>query len=449
MLPTAFHTVPKSSFGHGPLQHAVRRHLNLHEYQSKDLMDRYGVPTQIGYTCETPSAVREGADKLIKQGFKTVVLKSQVFAGGRGKGTLSSGLKGGIQFAQDAGKAAAVSERMFGYKLVTHQTDKNGLDVKKLLVTEGVDIDKEFYLAIVLDRAKGGPVIVASREGGVEIEEVAEKHPEAVHVEPIDILTGISQENLERICKILLPTARESVPARYRTASAAEQERVYCQLRSELKTLVTRLYDLFEKCDSSQVEINPLAVTSDSRVLCVDAKLNFDDNAFFRQKELFAQEDQTTRDPRELEAEASHLNFVTMSGNIGCLVNGAGLAMATMDLIAYNGGSPANFLDLGGGATKDQVLASFRLLIKDPNVNAIFVNIFGGITRCDVVAQGLLEAAQELRMKVPIVVRLVGNNADKAKEILNTSALEKTGINIRFVQDFASAAKAACEIARA
>eukprot|EP01055_Gregarina_sp_Pseudo9_P000244 Gregarina_sp_Pseudo_9__243@NODE_1156_length_1826_cov_125_049245_g1082_i0_p1_GENE_NODE_1156_length_1826_cov_125_049245_g1082_i0NODE_1156_length_1826_cov_125_049245_g1082_i0_p1_ORF_typecomplete_len431_score106_07ATPgrasp_2/PF08442_10/4_3e71Ligase_CoA/PF00549_19/3e03Ligase_CoA/PF00549_19/9_2e03Ligase_CoA/PF00549_19/1_1e36ATPgrasp_5/PF13549_6/5_1e10Citrate_bind/PF16114_5/1_4e06CPSase_L_D2/PF02786_17/0_008CPSase_L_D2/PF02786_17/6_1e02GARS_A/PF01071_19/0_014Peripla_BP_4/PF13407_6/3_4e03Peripla_BP_4/PF len=410
------------------------RFLNLHEYQSKELMDKYGVATQTGYVAGTPEEAREKAAKLKKDGIDTVVIKAQIFAGGRGKGTLSSGLKGGVQFTKNVGEVERLAKKMLGHKLVTHQTGPEGMQVNKILLTEAVQIEKELYLAIILDRAKSGPVIVASKEGGVEIEEVAEKHPEAIHVEPVDISKGLSSESLERISKALI--------------GCKDGYQDVKDLRAQVKSLLTKMYELFTKTDSSQIEINPLAVTKDGRVLCVDAKLNFDDNAQFRQRELFAQEDTSQKDKREMAAEEYRMNFVTMDGDIGCLVNGAGLAMATMDIIQLNGGKPANFLDLGGGATKEQVLKSFELLSADPNVKAIFVNIFGGITRCDTVAQGILEAAQECGLTRPLIVRLVGNNAERARDIINSPELKKTGLKITYVQDFSEAAIKAVEIAR-
>lgn len=430
-------------------------------------MDKFHLPTQIGYVASTPSEARENAHKMLRQGVSTIVIKAQVFAGGRGKGTLSSGLKGGVQFAKDARKTEDFARQMLGYKLRTHQTGPEGLVVNKVLLAEGVNIDKEFYLAIILDRGKGGPVIVASREGGVDIEEVAANKPEAIHVEPIDILNGIEAKTIENVCDVLFPI--EKITSKMSPSALGEKIKTQELLRSQLKELLQKLYKLFTECDASQIEINPLALTSDNKgigntsnpiarcthtqtfyaVLCVDAKLNFDDNASFRQKDLFAQEDLSLRDPFELGAEELGMNFVAMDGDIGCLVNGAGLAMATMDLIAFNGRQPANFLDLGGGARKEQVFRSFELLNKDPKVKAIFVNIFGGITRCDVVAQGILEAAQELNMKKPLIVRLVGNNAEQARQILNSPELAKTGLKITYVQDFAAAAKTACDVAAA
>eukprot|EP01057_Protomagalhaensia_wolfi_P005589 Protomagalhaensia_wolfi_Nauph_80__5588@NODE_627_length_2188_cov_70_181014_g441_i1_p1_GENE_NODE_627_length_2188_cov_70_181014_g441_i1NODE_627_length_2188_cov_70_181014_g441_i1_p1_ORF_typecomplete_len434_score125_78ATPgrasp_2/PF08442_10/1_1e70Ligase_CoA/PF00549_19/1_3e37ATPgrasp_5/PF13549_6/3_3e10Citrate_bind/PF16114_5/3_1e08CPSase_L_D2/PF02786_17/0_12CPSase_L_D2/PF02786_17/4_7e02GARS_A/PF01071_19/0_11Peripla_BP_4/PF13407_6/1_1e03Peripla_BP_4/PF13407_6/1_9e03Peripla_BP_4/PF13407_6/0_093_NODE_627_l len=416
-----------------PSQTLTRRFLNLHEYQSKELMDRFGVATQKGFVAATPDQAKDGATRLKREGIDTVVLKAQIFAGGRGKGTLSSGLKGGVQFTQSPETAARLASQMLGHLLVTHQTGPSGMPVHKVLLTEAVDIAEELYLAVILDRAKGGPVIVASKEGGVEIEEVAEKNPEAIHVEPVDILKGLNDASLDRIAKRLIP------------APGVKAE----DLRRQLKELLQRLYKLFVETDASQVEINPLAITRDGRVLCVDAKLNFDDNAQYRQRDLFKQEDTTLKNKREMAAEEYHMNFVEMDGDIGCLVNGAGLAMATMDIIQLHGGKPANFLDLGGGATKEQVLKSFELIAADPRVKTIFVNIFGGITRCDTVAQGILEAAQESGLDRPLVVRLVGNNADRARKIINSPELQKTGLKITYVQGFSDAAKKAVEVAKA
>eukprot|EP01053_Blabericola_migrator_P002933 Blabericola_migrator_1__2932@NODE_1844_length_3687_cov_343_381768_g1180_i0_p2_GENE_NODE_1844_length_3687_cov_343_381768_g1180_i0NODE_1844_length_3687_cov_343_381768_g1180_i0_p2_ORF_typecomplete_len437_score101_04ATPgrasp_2/PF08442_10/3e68Ligase_CoA/PF00549_19/4_5e03Ligase_CoA/PF00549_19/1_4e04Ligase_CoA/PF00549_19/1_1e36ATPgrasp_5/PF13549_6/5_4e10Citrate_bind/PF16114_5/6_2e07CPSase_L_D2/PF02786_17/0_014CPSase_L_D2/PF02786_17/5e02GARS_A/PF01071_19/0_027Peripla_BP_3/PF13377_6/6_7e03Peripla_BP_3/PF len=411
-----------------------RRFLNLHEYQAKELMDRFGVATQKGYVAGNENEAIEKARQLKKEGVDTLVIKAQIFAGGRGKGHLSSGLQGGVQFTKNVQEVGDLSKKMIGHTLVTHQTGPDGMKVHKVLLTEAVDIQKELYLAIILDRAAGGAVVVACKEGGVEIEEVAERNPSAIRVEPIDILTGITEANLEAIATALIG-CKDGYTHNVQ------------KLRGQLKDLLKKMYKLFTDTDASQIEINPLAVTRDGRVLCVDAKLNFDDNAQFRQKELFAQEDTSTKDKREMAAEEYHMNFVSMDGNIGCLVNGAGLAMATMDIIQLHGGSPANFLDLGGGATKEQVLKSLELLSADPNVKTILVNIFGGITRCDTVAQGILEAAQEIGLRCPLVVRLVGNNAELARDIINSPDLQKTGIKIIYVQDFSQAAKTAVEVA--
>ncbi|EZG61413.1 succinyl-CoA synthetase beta subunit [Gregarina niphandrodes] len=420
------------------------RGLALHEYQAKALMDKYGLPTQMGLTADSSAEAGQSAKALLSKGAGTVVLKAQVFAGGRGKGSLSSGLKGGVQFVKSPERAAELASQMLGHRLTTHQTPAEGLEVRKLLLTEAVDIAREFYLAIILDRTQGGPCIVCSREGGVDIEEVAKTKPEAIRVIPVNIAKGVGVRELAAVCETLLPTVESALPASAAGLSDRQKKAVYRSLCAQLQDTVKKLYQLFEKSDASQIEINPIAVTGDDRVVCVDAKLGFDDNAFFRQKELFAQEDTSVRCPRELAAEAEHMNYVSMDGNVGCLVNGAGLAMATMDLLTVHGGSPANFLDLGGGATKEQVLKSFELLTSDPKVQAIFVNIFGGITRCDVVAQGILEAAQLCNMDRPLIVRLAGNNAEKAKQILSNPP---KGLNIHYVQDFSNAAKTAVEIA--
>lgn len=419
---------------------AGARQLSLHEYQAKNLMDRYNMPTQLAYTASSASEAEKYAKEMKAAGVETIVLKSQVFAGGRGKGTLSSGLKGGVQFAKDAATAGRLAQRMINYKLVTKQTPPEGLMVRKLLLAEGVDIRDEFYLAVILDRDMGGPCLVVSREGGVEIEQVAETNPEAVHVIPVNIKRGIEEHHLKKVCEVLFPA-----PKSMGSGETEEEKKMRCHMRKQLKECVTSLYRLFIERDASQIEINPLAVTTDNRVLCVDAKLNFDDNASFRQKQLFAEEDTADKDAREMDAAEMGMNFISMDGSIGNLVNGAGLAMATMDLIAFNGGSPANFLDLGGGATKEQVLRSFELLTRDPNTKAIFVNIFGGITRCDVVAQGILDAAKQAQIRIPLVVRLVGNAADAAKKLLHEA---KHNLTIHFEEDLNKASIAAVNAAK-
>ena len=337
-----------------------------------------------------------------------LIVKAQIHAGGRGKGTFTNGFKGGVHICTDAATASEKAEGMIGGFLVTKQTGPEGQLVSKILINEGITIDSEYYFAILMDRAYGGPVIVASTEGGMDIEEVAEKNPSAIIKEPVDIATG------------LLEAQSEAVAAKLgfegdMKAKAAKQFRA--------------LYDLFIGSDATQVEINPLAIGAipgageERHVFAVDAKLNFDDNAAYRQKDIFAMRDIHMEDPRDWEAEKAGLNYIGLDGSIGCLVNGAGLAMATMDIVKLHGGSPANFLDVGGGATADQVATAFRLITSDPNVKGLLVNIFGGIMKCDTIAEGIVAAAKEVGLKVPLVVRLEGTNVEAGKQILRDSGV--------------------------
>eukprot|EP00742_Colponemidia_sp_Colp-10_P002190 GILJ01002340.1.p1 GENE.GILJ01002340.1~~GILJ01002340.1.p1 ORF type:complete len:436 (+),score=87.75 GILJ01002340.1:48-1355(+) len=378
------------------------RHLNLHEYQSKELMAKYGLRVQKGAVADTPDQAGKVASDLKAANAEELILKAQIHAGGRGKGHLSSGLKGGVKICRTPEEVKNFAKQMIGYTLYTHQTGPEGQPVSKVLVHEGITIAKEYYFAIVLDRKYGGPVLVASSEGGVDIEEVAEKNPDAILFEPIDIEEGVKKEQTDRLAAKL-------------GFSGSQQEDASNQMR--------KLYDLFINTDATQVEINPLAVASTGKLYCVDAKINFDDNASFRQKDIFAMRDSSMEDPREVAAAKSHLNYIGLSGNIGCMVNGAGLAMATMDIIKLNGGEPANFLDVGGGANAKQVTEAFKILTSDPQVKALLVNIFGGIMKCDVIAEGIITAARQVGLNVPLVVRLAGTNVEKGQQMLRESGL--------------------------
>uniref|UniRef100_G3MRL7 Succinate--CoA ligase [GDP-forming] subunit beta, mitochondrial n=1 Tax=Amblyomma maculatum TaxID=34609 RepID=G3MRL7_AMBMU len=333
------------------------------------------------------------------------VIKAQILAGGRGKGTFSSGLRGGVKLTKDPDQVSELVSKMLGYKLVTKQTPKDGVLVNKVMIAEALDIARETYLAILMDRSYNGPVIVASPAGGVDIEDVAEKTPELIFKEPVNILEGIARKQAETIAKNL----NFKGPL---LDKAAEQ--------------IERLYDLFIKVDATQVEVNPFGETPDGRVVCFDAKINFDDNAAFRQQHIFAQEDTSESDPREVLAAKHNLNYIGMDGNIACLVNGAGLAMATMDIIQLHGGSPANFLDVGGSVKEDQVTQAFKIITDDPKVKAVLVNIFGGIVNCATIANGITSACRSINLKVPLVVRLEGTNVDEAREILSSSGLRIT-----------------------
>ena len=350
-----------------------------------------------------------------------IVLKAQIHAGGRGKGTFSSGLAGGVHLTRDPDAVGPLTEQMIGHALTTKQTPPGGVVVNHVMVAEALDIERETYFAILMDRESNGPVIVASPAGGVDIEEVAEATPELIFKEPIDITIGVTDAQAEKLAGNLGFTGS-------RAETAAQQ--------------IKNLYDLFLDVDASQVEINPFGETPDGRVVCFDAKINFDDNAEYRQKDIFAQRDTAEEDPREVEASKYGLNYIGMDGNIACLVNGAGLAMATMDIIKLNGGEPANFLDCGGGVTEEMVENAFRILTGDKQVEAILVNVFGGIVDCATIANGIVAACKTIDLKLPLVVRLEGTNVEKGK-----AALEASGLPILSADSMDVAAKLAVEAA--
>ncbi|XP_042909162.2 succinate--CoA ligase [GDP-forming] subunit beta, mitochondrial [Parasteatoda tepidariorum] len=375
------------------------RHLNLQEYQSKQLMYDNGITVQ---KFRIASSINDA--KEISKTFKVneFVIKAQILAGGRGKGEFSSGLKGGVQLTKNPEDVPAFVEKMLGHKLVTKQTPKSGVTVNKVMIGEAVDIARETYLAILMDRESGGPVIVASPAGGMDIEDVAHKTPHLIYKEPIDIVKGITDEQAKSI---------------------AQKLNFEDELLQQAADQIKKLYNLFIKVDATQIEINPFGETKNRKVLCFDAKLNFDDNAEFRQKSIFEMDDHSESDPREVDASKYHLNYIGMDGNIACMVNGAGLAMATMDIIHMYGGHPANFLDVGGSVKEDQVLQAFRILTSDEKVKAVLVNIFGGIVDCAIIARGITNACRNIQLKVPLVVRLEGTNVGEAKSILANSGL--------------------------
>ncbi|XP_071808182.1 succinate--CoA ligase [GDP-forming] subunit beta, mitochondrial-like [Asterias amurensis] len=387
------------------------RCLNLQEYQSKKLMSDYDVTVQRFRVADNPpDAVREAKALDVNK----IVLKAQILAGGRGKGTFSSGFKGGVHLTKNPDELLPMVSQMIGYNLVTKQTPKDGVKVKKVMVAEALDISRETYVAILMDREMNGPVLVGSPEGGMDIEEVAEKTPELIFKEPIDIFAGLTDEQAMRM---------------------ADNLKFKGDLQKEAAGQLQNLYQLFLGVDATQVEINPFGETPDGKVVCFDAKVNFDDNAEFRQKDIFALDDKNESDPREVEASKHNLNYIGMDGNIGCLVNGAGLAMATMDIIKYHGGEPANFLDLGGGVQEHQVFQAFKLLNSEESVKAILVNIFGGIVDCSIIAKGITSACRGMDLKVPVVVRLAGYNVVPAMKILKDS-----GLPIQTALDFEDAA---------
>lgn len=376
--------------------------MNIHEYQAKELLQRFGVATPPGKAARTPDEAEQAAREL---GTQDLVVKAQVHAGGRGKGTFANGFKGGVHLCKSPEEARELASKMLGQTLVTHQTGAAGRVVNTVLIAQSVEIEREIYFAIVLDRGTGAPMIVASTEGGVEIEAVAEKSPEKIIREPIDRLAGIQPYQARKLARQLGFTS--------------------AQIKAASK-LFDGLYRTFVALDCSMVEVNPLVVTDKGEVLALDAKFNFDDNALYRHPEVAALRDTGEEDPREVEASKYGLNYIGLDGNIACLVNGAGLAMATMDIIKYYGGSPANFLDVGGGATEEQVTQAFKLLVSDENVKAILVNIFGGIMRCDVIAQGIVNAVKAVNLPVPLVVRLEGTNVKEGKAIIANSGLPVT-----------------------
>jgi len=397
----------------------TKRHLHLHEYQSQALMQKYGINVPQGSVASSPSDAKIIAQAL---GTEDIVVKAQILAGGRGKGVFSNGFQGGVHIVTSPEEARTVAEKMLGKTLITKQTGPSGKVVSKVLICKRHYIRKETYLAILLDRQYQGPVIVASPYGGMDIETVAHDNPNSIFKQPIDFLKGPSQTDSERIAGAI-------------GLGASKMMGFHDQL--------TRMYKLFRERDALMLEINPFVELADGSLMCMDAKLNFDDNAKFRQAELFGMEDKSQMDSRELAAAEHDLNYIGLDGNIGCLVNGAGLAMATLDLIKLYGGSPANFLDIGGGASKNQVLEAFRILSNDPNVRCILVNIFGGIMRCDVIAMGLIAATQELALKIPVVLRLQGTNVEQAKDLI-----ESSGLRIMMLDDLDMAAKKSVKVSK-
>jgi succinyl-CoA synthetase beta subunit len=369
--------------------------MKIHEYQGKELLKKFGVPVPQGFVARSPEEAYEAAKKL---GADIVVVKAQIHAGGRGKG-------GGVKLAKSAEEARDIAQKMLGMKLVTHQTGPEGREVRVLLIEEGLPIDKEFYLGIVLDRASGRPVFMASQAGGMDIEEVAAKTPEKILKETVDPAVGFRPFQARKLAFGLgIPGA----------------------LVNEAVKFMQSLYSANEQMDASLMEINPFLLTKDNRLIALDAKVNFDDNAMFRHKEFLELRDLNEEDPLEIEASKYDLNYIKLDGNIACMVNGAGLAMATMDIIKLAGGEPANFLDVGGGASQERVEAAFRILLADEHVQAVLINIFGGIVRCDMVARGVVEAAKKLAIKVPVVVRLEGTNVEEGQRVIRESGLNFT-----------------------
>ena len=365
--------------------------MKIHEYQAKQILSKFGVPIPQGRVAFTPSEAKEIAEKIGPR----VVLKAQIHAGGRGKG-------GGVKIAENPQEAETLSQDMIGMTLVTHQTGPEGKTVKRLLVEEALDIEKELYIGIVIDRAREAPVVMASSEGGVEIEKVAAETPELIFKEYINPSTGFLG---------------------FQARKLAFQLGLKGDTFKQAVKFILALYKAFQATDASLAEINPLLITKQGNVLALDAKMNFDDNALVRHPEILEMRDLDEEEPLEVEASKYDLNYIKLDGNVGCMVNGAGLAMATMDIIMLTGGMPANFLDVGGGVSEEAVKNAFKILVSDPDVKAALINIFGGIVRCDLVANGIVKAAKELGLDIPMVVRLEGTNVEQGKKILEESGL--------------------------
>jgi len=387
--------------------------MKIHEYQAKAILKEFGVPVPKSGVAETPAEAKKIAEEL---GGGTVVVKAQIHAGGRGKG-------GGVKLASDAAEAEAFATEILGMNLVTHQTGSEGKQVNIILIEEGVKIAKEFYFGIVLDRAASQLTLMASKEGGVEIEKVAAENPDAILKERIDPAVGVQTFQLRKLAFGL-----------------GLQGNAF----KEAIKLFGKVLTAFIAKDASLLEINPLVITEDDKVIALDAKMNFDDNALYRNKDLLELRDETEENRFEVQASKYDLNYIKLDGNIGCMVNGAGLAMATMDIIKLSGGEPANFLDVGGAASVETVENGFKILMSDPAIKAVLINIFGGIVRCDIVAQGVVEAAKNVNINVPLIVRLEGTNAEEGSNILRESDVE-----INVAASFLEGAQKAAELAKA
>ncbi|MCC6501993.1 MAG: ADP-forming succinate--CoA ligase subunit beta [Deltaproteobacteria bacterium] len=389
--------------------------MNIHEYQAKQILAKYGVSVPKGKIAFTPAEAEEASREFLAEAGSVCVVKAQIHAGGRGKA-------GGVKLAKSREEAGSIAKELLGKVLVTHQTGPAGKEVKKVYVEEGCQIARELYVGLVVDRSTQRVVMMASTEGGVEIEEVAAKTPEKILKEFIDPAVG------------LIP---------FQGRKLAFGLGIDKSLINKAVKFMTGLYNAFVASDASMAEINPLVVTKGGDIIALDAKMSFDDNALFRHKDIEEMRDLDEEDPKEVAAARFNLNYVTLDGNIGCMVNGAGLAMATMDMIKLSGGNPANFLDVGGGANKEQVTAAFKLITSDPNVKGVLVNIFGGIMRCDIIAEGIMAAAKDVGLKVPLVVRLQGTNVEQGRKLLAES-----GLNIITAENMDEAAEKAVKAAK-
>ncbi|CAA7264734.1 unnamed protein product [Cyclocybe aegerita] len=378
-----------------------RRFLSIHEYQSMRLLNDYGIATPKSVPAKSP---QEAYDVAKNFGANKLVIKAQVLAGGRGKGKFDNGFQGGVHMVDSPEQAKDLASKMIGSHLITKQTGAAGRVCNAVMLAERRQPAHEYYVAVLNDRVTQGPVLVASAQGGMNIEEVAAKDPNAIITTPIDFEKGLSKSEALAIAQKL----------------GFKDEKA----QSEAADTFINLYRIFKDKDATQIEINPMALTTDGSVLCMDAKFGFDDNAEFRQTDTFALRDVTQEEPSEVEAQKANLNFIKLDGSIGCLVNGAGLAMATMDVLSLHGGNPANFLDVGGGATPETVKKAFEIILSDPKVKSIFINIFGGIMRCDYIAQGVINAAKDLDLTIPLIVRLKGTKEAEAKQMIKESGLK-------------------------
>ncbi|KAG5639295.1 hypothetical protein H0H81_004497 [Sphagnurus paluster] len=378
-----------------------KRFLSIHEHQSMTLLNSYGIPTPKSVAAKSPEEAFEVAKNF---GHDRLVIKAQVLAGGRGKGHFNNGFKGGVHMVDSPAEAQAIASKMIGSSLITKQTGAQGRICNAVMLAERRQPEHEYYVAVLNDRVSQGVVLVASAQGGMNIEEVAAKDPSAIITTPIDFANGLSKAEAIAVAQKL----------------GFKDEKT----QSDAADIFINLYRIFKEKDATQIEINPMALTTDGEVLCMDAKFGFDDNADFRQKDIFALRDISQEEPSEVRAQKANLNFIKLDGSVGCLVNGAGLAMATMDVLSLHGGEPANFLDVGGGATPETVKEAFEILLEDPKVKSIFINIFGGIMRCDYIAEGVIKATKELNLKVPLVVRLKGTKELEAKEMIRQSGLK-------------------------
>ncbi|CAD0195551.1 unnamed protein product [Chrysodeixis includens] len=399
-------------------QLSTRRNLNLQEFHSKDLLRKYQVSIQDFRVIDSKLDSKPLSDFKADE----YVVKAQILAGGRGKGHFDNGFKGGVHLTKNRDEILKLAQNMIGHKLITKQTPKDGIMVDKVMVAESVNIKRETYFSIVMERSFNGAAIVASPAGGMDIEAVAEKTPHLLKTVPVDIFEGVTDKVANELAEFL---------------------EFKGPLKSKCAEEIKKLWELFLKVDATQLEINPLVETDDGRVISVDAKINFDDNANFRQQEIFALDDLSESDPREREAASLNLTYIDMDGSIGCMVNGAGLAMATMDIITLNGGRAANFLDLGGGVGQKQVSAALKILESDPKVKSIFVNVFGGIVNCVTIANGIIAACKENPPKHPLIVRLEGTNSEIALKLL-----EESGLPMKIINDVDKAAKTAVQLAK-
>ncbi|THH32347.1 hypothetical protein EUX98_g1858 [Antrodiella citrinella] len=398
-----------------------KRFLSIHEYQSVELLNSYGIPTPLSIPAKTSQEAFDAAQKLSSTGS---VIKAQVLAGGRGKGKFDNGFQGGVHVVESPQQAKEYAEKMLGAKLITKQTGAAGRICNTVMLAERRDPKHEYYVAVLNDRATGGPVLVSSSQGGMNIEEVAAKDPKAIITTPINFEKGLSLTQGLEVAKKLGFSSLEA--------------------QTEAANIFINLYKIFKDKDATQIEINPLAEDTNGHVLCMDAKFGFDDNAEFRQKDIFSLRDITQEEQSEVEAQKANLNFIKLDGSVGCLVNGAGLAMATMDVLSLHGGNPANFLDVGGGATPETVKKAFEIISSDPKVKSIFINIFGGIMRCDYIAEGVIKASKELNLNIPLIVRLKGTMETEAKQMIKDS-----GLKILPFDDLDEAAERAAQLANA